>query len=255
MKKLLLRMTKKLELGSALAVRLTHWTGKADLPTHPKHLVDFGQLFYLSSLKSSDIVLDLGCHAGEHSLKAAKKVAQVVGVDINRQLIDQAKLLAKSENINNISFKVHDLEKKLPFKANSFTKAFFFAVLEHLNRRQQALKEIRRVLKKHGSLFISVPNKNSHWKNIQRSAGLSGFADSDHKLEFSKSEIVELLKKHGFTNIKVNTTAVDTPLSGLIDLVGGLSLTIYKQLMKWKISRGKTRPENSVGFLITATNG
>lgn len=240
--KLIVRLLKNLEWGSALACRLTQLTGKASVPTHPKHLVDFGQLFYLPYLKKTDRVLDLGCHAGEHSFKAAPKVKQVIGIDIN--------LLPHGRCPNNVKFQAGDLEKKLPFPGKSFHKVFLFAVLEHIRRHHQLLQEIRRVLKPRGQLFISVPNKNTAWKKLQRQSGLVGFSDPDHKLEFSRNQIINFLKRHQFSIIDLQITALDTPLAGLIDFVGGLSLTLYKILMRWKINQGKLHPENTVGFLI-----
>ena len=240
--KILVRLLKKLEWGSALACRLTQLIGKAPVPTHPKHLVDFGQLYYLPYLKKTDRVLDLGCHAGEHSFKAAPKVKQVIGVDIN--------LLPHPPAPHNVKFQIGDLEEKLSFPSHSFHKVFLFAVLEHIRRRHQLLQEIHRVLKPQGQLFISVPNKNTAWKKLQRSVGLTGFSDPDHKLEFSRSQIISLLKTHQFSIIDVQTTAVDTPLAGIIDLIGGLSLTLYRYLMRWKIRQGKLQPKNSVAFLI-----
>lgn len=242
--KLIVRLLKNLEWGSALACRLTQLTGKAPVPTHPKHLVDFGQLFYLPYLKKTDRVLDLGCHAGEHSFKATPKVKQVIGIDIN--------LLPHGHCPNNVKFLVGDLEQKLPFASNQFTKVFFFAVLEHLKNRSQALREIYRVLKPQGQLFISVPNKNTAWKKLQRSVGLTGFSDPDHKLEFSRSQIISLLRHHQFSLVDIQATALDTPLSGLIDLVGGISLSLYRRLMLWKIAQGQKYPQNTVGFLIVA---
>lgn len=252
MKKLLVILLKKLEWGSALACRLTQLTGKAPLPTHPKHLVDFGQLFYLPWLESHDRILDLGCHQGEHSFKVAAKVKQVVGLDVNPSFIALAKQAAQRQGLTNVTFRVHNLERSLPYASHSFNKVFFFAVLEHLRRRDQILGEIRRVLKPNGMLFMSIPNKNSAWKKLQRSVGLTGFSDPDHKIEFSKTDINILLKQHHFKHIKIQTTALDTPISGLIDLIGGVSLTLYQKLMHWKLNQGKKQPDNSVGFLISA---
>ena len=254
MKKLFFKIVKKIDWGSALAVRLTHLTGKASTPTHPKHLVDFGQLYYLRSLKKNDTVLDLGSHSGEHALKAARRVKKVIGLDINHQLVVQAQVNAKKLKLTNAQFQVHNLEEKLAFPQNSFTKVFLFAVLEHLANRDQILTEIRRVLIPKGKLLLSVPNKDTSWKKLQRSVGLRGFSDLDHKLEFSKQEIINLLKKHKFRTTKVKTTAIDTPLAGLIDLAGGFSLRFYKLLMDWRIRRGQQYPGDTVGFLITATN-
>lgn len=248
MKRLVVILLKRLDLFSALAVRLTCLTGKAKCPTHPKHLVNFGQLYYLKDLKKTDTVLDLGCHAGEHSFKAASRVKSVTGVDIDKAVLAQA----KSKQIKNTQFIYHNLENPLPLKTNSFTKVFLFAILEHLESRDQIMQEIKRVLKPKGTLYISVPNKDSAWKKLQRSVKLTGFSDPNHKIEFSQTSIRTFLKTHGFINIKLQTTALDTPLAGLIDLIGGFSLKIYHRLMQWKLNQGKIKPQNTVGFLIRA---
>lgn len=255
MKKCFVLFIKKFEVLSAIACRLTHLTGKAKIPTHPKHLVDFGQLFYLKGLKKTDKVLDLGCHSGEHCFKASNKTKHILGLDIDKTLLHRARQEAKRRKISNVSFKVQDLEKKLSLKNNSFDVAFFLAVLEHLNNRDQVMKEIKRTLKPKGRLYISVPNRSSKWKKLQRSVGLSSYSDPDHKLEYSKQEICAFLKKHGFKNIKVLTTAYDTPYAGIIDLIGGISLTAYRYLINWKLNAGKRNPQESVAFHITATNG
>lgn len=255
MKKTVVKLLKKLEWGSALGVRLTHWTGKASIPTHPKHLINVGQLYYLKYIRPQDVILDLGSHAGEHALKSAITAKRVVGLDINRKLLHQAKAEARRRDIKNVVFKYHDLEKKLPFKRNQFDKVLFFAVLEHIHQRDQLLQEIHRILKPNGQLFLSVPNKNTAWKKLQRSVGFTGFSDPDHKLEFTRSEISTLLKKHKFTHVDVLTTAIDTPLAGVIDALGGISLALYKRLLQWKITEGKKHPRNTVGFLIRAYHG
>jgi len=255
MKKFLVSLLKKLEWGSALSVRLTKLTHKAHVPTHPKHLIDLGQWYYLKSITPQDYILDLGCHAGERALTVAQKAKAVIGLDIDHKLLSQATSEANRLGITNIKFYSHDLETRLRFPSHTFTKVFLFAVLEHIDHRDQLLTEIRRVLKPRGQFFLSVPNKNSSWKKLQRQVGLNSFADLDHKLEFSKTEVVALLKANKYKNIKVKTTAVDTPLSGVIDAIGGISLTAYKRLMHWRLSQGRNHPHSSVGFLITASHG
>ena len=47
----------------------------------------------------------------------------------------------------------------LPFPDGCFDVVFFMEVYEHLPRRDEALAEIRRVLKVDGTLVMSVPNR------------------------------------------------------------------------------------------------
>jgi hypothetical protein len=46
--------------------------------------------------------------------------------------------------------------------------------------------------------------------------------------------------------------ALDTPLAGLIDVIGGFSLSIYAKLLKWKQEYALRHPQETVSFKIVA---
>ena len=156
-----IRLLKKSRNLSSLSCRLTQLAGKSKYPIHPKHLIKIEKPWYLENIKADDIVLDLGCGNGQHSLKAAKRCKKVVGVDYNQRQLKIAQKSAKDKKIKNIEFLKLDLEKKLAFKKNIFDKILCLDILEHLKKRKQFLSEIKRVLKPGGIVFISVPNKNT----------------------------------------------------------------------------------------------
>src|SRR3990170_416414 len=105
-KKLLVVLLKNLEVGSAIAVRLTKFTGKAKQPIHPKHLVT-NKLWFDSYFKKQDVVLDLGCGNGQNTHKASKFVKRVVGVDYDEFSLNIARKTAKTKNVD---FKKLNLE-------------------------------------------------------------------------------------------------------------------------------------------------
>jgi hypothetical protein len=45
---------------------------------------------------------------------------------------------------------------------------------------------------------------------------------------------------------------LDTPWAGLIDAVGGLSLSLYDRLSRWKRDAAVRRPAESTGFRVVA---
>lgn len=58
---------------------------------------------------------------------------------------------------------VHNLEKKkLPFKSKTFDRVYAYHVLEHINNFDNLMKEIHRVLKNHGVLYVKVPYGQSY---------------------------------------------------------------------------------------------
>lgn len=252
-KKLYILLLKQLELGSAIAVRLTKITGKSKNPIHPKHFLS-QKPWYLDFIKKSDIVVDLGSGNGQSAVKSAKIAKKVIGIEINPQQIKIAQDTAKRERLNNILFKVGNLEQKISFKDSTFNKAIFLDVLEHLKKREQALLEVKRVLNPDGLLILGVPNSQTTWKKFQRSVNVCSFSDPDHKIEFSEKSIKNILKKHGFEIIRFGYSPLDTPLRGIFDIVGGFSLSLYKKTVLWRQKKSTKNPKEAGGFEIVAIN-
>lgn len=242
---------KKTEVLSAVAVRLTKITKKSKTPIHPKHLLD-KKPWYLKYLVKDDILLDLGCHNGQNTIKASKYVKYAIGVEIDENALDLARFGLKQGKIKNISFKTADLEKELKFKDKTFTKVLLLDVLEHLNNRELILREINRILKSGGFLILGVPNISTSWKKLQRSAGICSFSDPDHKIEFSEKSIKKILGKTGFQLVYFGYGKYDTPIKGIIDVVGSISLPLYRQITLWRTKKVITSPQEASGFEIVA---
>lgn len=251
MLKFLVIFLQKLRILSSLSIRLTQLTGKPKVAVHPKHLVKF-KPWFLKYLRESDVVLDIGCGNGQSTLKAAKKVKKIIGIDVDDKELAKAKSEAQGLKIKNVKFLKSTAEEKFDFGDKTFDKVLFFDVLEHLENQELALSEIWRVLKKDGLLLLSVPNKNTSWKRLQRSVSLSYFSDPDHKREYSKAEITKLLENHKFSILKMSPVVFDTPFAPIFDLVGGFSISVYKKLAAWKRKKAIENPAESTGFEIVA---
>ena len=249
-KKLLVILVKKLDYASAIAVRLTQLTGKSKVPIHPKHFLS-QRPWFTEYLSKKDIVLDLGSGNGQNAIKAAKIAKKIVGLEYDQTLINIAVKTAVARRIKNVKFVKTDLEKKIKYKNNSFDKIIFLDVLEHLTNRDQILGEIKRVLKPGGLLFLGVPNSHTSWKKLQRSVDICSFSDPDHKIEFSEKGIKSLLSKK-FKIISVGYGTYDTPLRGIFDIIGGISITLYKKISDWRSKKAIKKPKEASGFEIVA---
>jgi len=108
--------------------------------------------FFLPYLRRGMRLLDVGCGPGSITLGLAEVVGagQVVGIDIQSALVEQARALAAARGVSaNVSFEVADLYE-LPFPDASFDSAFANGVLMHLREPVRALAELRRVLRPGG---------------------------------------------------------------------------------------------------------
>jgi len=106
-------------------------------------------------------VLDAGCGAGRNSVLLSERGAQVTGLDIDPKALKVAASRCREHGV------AVELVKgsvvKMPFLEGSFDAVVFQNVLEHTTRsdQPQALREMMRVLRKGGVLFIQTPNKLS----------------------------------------------------------------------------------------------
>jgi SAM-dependent methyltransferase len=236
--------------GKAAAVRLVRCTGKSPHFIHPKHLVDTpGHDWYAAHLGPGDVVLDVGCANGAHTLKAAPRVTRVVGMDYDVGQLGVAAASARRRGLDNVRLFAWDLARPFPFPDATFDAALCLDVIEHLHGRQALLREIRRALKPGGRLLISGPNRESRWRERLRAAGLFAFQDEDHKVEYTSDEFLAELESAGFVvEGALEPVVYDTPLAGLIDAIGGISLAAYARLARWKRRRALEDPRESTGF-------
>ena len=243
-------LVKKTALLSALSCRLVKFTGKHLEPIHPKHLITVRSPWYLPYIKKTDTVLDIGCNNGQHTLKIAKNSAHVFGIDYDRRMLEIAAREIKRAGLKNVTLREVNIENGLPFKSKKFDAVIFLDVLEHLNNREHIMSQVKRVLKPKGILLLSVPNSDTTWKRLQKKYGINYFSDPDHKVEYTQKEIIEILKKTKFIVKKVFPVTFDTPWVGFIDVVGGISLTWYRQLSMWRRNKALLNPQESIGFEI-----
>jgi tRNA (uracil-5-)-methyltransferase TRM9 len=134
-------------------------------------------------------ILDIGCGNGRNLLFFAKRGFEVYGLDFSKEMIEQAKEMFKK---NKIEIKEKQLivadMKNIPFKNESFDYIISVASFHHLPKKdhQEAIKEIKRVLKKNGECIISVWNKYS-FKRIG-----FWFCPKEVFIDWKKKEIEEV---------------------------------------------------------------
>ena len=80
--------------------------------------------------KDFDKVLDVGCGTGVYYPLLSKRVGQLVGLDISKNMLGFGKKQADSSGLNNVTFVLGDA-KDMPFPDNSLDLVFCFDFHHH----------------------------------------------------------------------------------------------------------------------------
>jgi ubiquinone biosynthesis O-methyltransferase len=103
-------------------------------------------------------VLDVGCGGG--ILVEALKIVgyNVTGLDANAELINVAKIHAKSKNLS-VNYECTTIEEHAAVNAQKYDVVVSSETIEHVTEKQQFLRSCIQCLKPGGSLFITTFNK------------------------------------------------------------------------------------------------
>ncbi len=99
-------------------------------------------------------ILDVACGEGQLTLKIGLKGCTVYGIDSSTSEIGRARRLAERQRIDS-TFDVGDAQQ-LPYPDESFDKIVCSSSLEHFKNAVRALREMHRVLKRNGTLVVTV---------------------------------------------------------------------------------------------------
>jgi len=111
----------------------------------------------LAEIKEGDVVLDLGSGAGLDCFLAAQKVGEsgrVIGVDMTEEMIDIARKNDENQGYKNVEFRLGDIED-LPIDENSIDVVISNCVINLAPDKNKVFKDVYRVLKKGGRMYLS----------------------------------------------------------------------------------------------------
>jgi len=216
-------------------------------------------------------ILEIGPFLGVVSISLKKCGFAVTALDIP-EFYNSPSLRKLFEN-NDIPFSGVNLRKNiLPYEANAFDAVVICEVIEHLNFNPlPLLKEINRVLKKDGYIYVGMPNQASFDNRLKLLKGMSIHNPIEdflkqldkkenmivglHWREYTMSETVELLGKMGFETIKKyyfrgeqeNKNSVKRSIKSLL-------IKLFPQLLPYQVVIGKKILEPNFNFWQTQAN-
>lgn len=176
-------------------------TGERIVPEHflqskEAYLVYLRHLFVYESVKNfipkNSSVIEVGCGEGYGTKFLSQDVKHIIGLDIDKRVIQYASSRYSSENC---SFKLYD-GLKIPYDDNLYDAVISFQVIEHVQDDINYLAEIRRIVKADGLCMLTTPNRTSRVKAHQKPW------NRFHVREYDPDELEALLRAV-FSDVRV----------------------------------------------------
>lgn len=165
-----------------------------------KFQVDYRLLGYIENL-SEKRLLNIGCAFPIDEMLFASRIGEWVGIDLSQETIKVSETVIQKELHPDMQAKIHFEQQDataLTFPDNSFDIGVSFSTFDHIpshEKRQQAVKELARVVKPGGHVIITVPNRR-HILYYARSQSQQKRNLSHYGYEycFSPEEIKKMMK-------------------------------------------------------------
>lgn len=172
-------------------------------------------LHYDSIFPENSKILEAGCGVGSQTKIIAPKnpSCHFTSIDISETSLEKAKTMIQALNIKNVMLQIGDIFD-LHFEAESFDHIIVCFVLEHLSNPVQALLNLKKVLRKggtitviegdHGSAYF-YPRSDAAQKTINCQVQLQALHGGNALIG---REIYPLLYKAGFSDCLVSPRLV-----------------------------------------------
>ena len=161
-------------------------------------------------------LIDIGTGRGYVAVEMAKLGVNVIACDLTKESLSNIAKYKKQFKLNNIKL-IQCKAEKIPLKNNSIDFVIANAVLEHIPEESKAITEWKRILKRGGKMFVTVPLKYQYnWPFL---IPINYFYDKKigHLRRYTKEDLER----------KFNMKAVAYMYTGhLIKFIGSLVFTV-----------------------------
>lgn len=219
-----------------------HWDKNTIEKLYPKKISPFDYVINTSKkyLPKNSLILEGGCGTGQQVFKLQKSGFNAIGIDFAEKTVETVKK-AKPE----LDIRLDDV-RNLDFADNYFDGYWSFGVIEHFYKGyEEIIKEMYRVLKPGGYLFITFPHMSSlrkikakkekypKWKeNDEEIKNFYQFALDEQKVIADLENLnFKLIKKQhlaGIKGLKDEIAYIKKPLQKIFDSRSFLGMALSK---------------------------
>jgi len=171
-------------------------------------------------------ILDIGCGTGGTTL-SLNQFGSTYGIDSSFSALKYCNQRGLEKVVKSSSY-------ELPFSSNSFDLVTILDVLEHIKNDLKVLKEVKRVLKKDGTILITVPAYQFLWSEHDLAVS--------HYRRYNSKTLSSIINQSGFKVVRISYF-----VSFLFPL-----LAVYR--IASKLKKSKSNPKSHLIQLPTSIN-
>jgi 2-polyprenyl-3-methyl-5-hydroxy-6-metoxy-1,4-benzoquinol methylase len=184
-------------------------------------------LSWCDGLPDDARILDVGCGDGFHLnllRQYGKKSWTPEGIDMDKRAIDMAQKAGLTVHRGSV--------ETIDLPLNSYDLAFTVQTIEHVEKPDEVLNGIRKLLKPGGRLVIVTDNTDSLDFKFFKKNYWGGYHFPRHWNLFNKSSLTKLAKKTGFEVVSLSTQV--SPVNWVYTIHNWL---VSKKAPTWMINR------------------
>jgi ubiquinone/menaquinone biosynthesis C-methylase UbiE len=120
--------------------------------------------------QAGDVALDVACGPGTLVLELAARVRWARGLDVTREMLEQARRFQAARGLTNVGFERGEADQ-LPYRDQAFDLVVCQCSLHHMSHPERAIQEMIRVLQPAGRLAIIdtlAPEQDAKFELLNR---------------------------------------------------------------------------------------
>lgn len=168
-------------------------------------------LIKMAAVSKEDTVLDIACGSGIVACEFAKHAHHVIGIDITKEMLDEAKKLQLINNLMNINWILGDVVP-LQFLDDQFSAVVTRFSFHHLMDYEKVFDEMIRVCKPNGSIMVvdvALPAKKvncyDQMEKLRDSSHVGALTAEKFEALFQNSKLKECKKIYYEMPIELET--------------------------------------------------
>jgi ubiquinone/menaquinone biosynthesis C-methylase UbiE len=157
-------------------------------------------------------VLEIATGPGHVAMAFAKVAREVIGVDLTEAPLKIAEKMRVERGLQNVSFRIADVESRLPFDDNELDVVVCRFAVHHFENPAIVIGEMARVCRIDGTVAVEDLISSEHAERAEYYNRFEQLRDTSHTRALPLSELVTTLASAGLEIMRFESSALKNPV-------------------------------------------